>query len=591
MAFGVIHQHRWRYHFSVHANCCFGCNCYSPIPSASQFRCLTTCSRGCNSIRFRTTTKASADKNPSTIPQKRKSRPADDRVGASQPDSDPGTKSLSVLLRSLWEGFKLDGLGTEILSIALPAALALAADPITSLVDTGFVGHLGSAELAAVGVSGAVFNLVSKLFNVPLLNVTTSFVAEEQAAIVKAADDYSQTAKDLQSKIFLPSVSNAIILAAALGIVEAVALSTGSSFLMNTMGCHIATVMMIPNRILHCALSRDNFLSASKFEQDQDSPMRMPAEQFLTLRALGAPPIVVALAAQGTFRGFKDTKTPLYAVGAGNLLNAILDPILIFSFGLGIGGAAVATVISEYLTALILLWKLSDEVLLIAPSINGQRIVQYLKSGALLTARTLAVLAITTLATSMAAREGPIQMAGHQICFEVWLALSLLNDALALAGQTLLASDYSQGNYGLARQVTYKVLQIGSLMGVALAVILFLGFGALSSLFSTDSKVLEIARSGTLFVAGSQPMNAIAFVLDGLYYGVSDFGFAAYSMVFVGLISSVFILLTAPSFGLAGVWGGLFLFMTLRVVAGMLRLSTRSGPWRLLWLDTDEDST
>ena len=43
--------------------------------------------------------------------------------------------------------------------------------------------------------------------------------------------------------------------------------------------------------------------------------MRIPAEQFLTLRAFGAPPLVIALAAQGTFRGFKDTKTPLYAVG------------------------------------------------------------------------------------------------------------------------------------------------------------------------------------------------------------------------------------------------------------------------------------
>ena len=43
--------------------------------------------------------------------------------------------------------------------------------------------------------------------------------------------------------------------------------------------------------------------------------MRAPAEQFLTLRAYGAPPIVVALAAQGAFRGFLDTKTPLYAVG------------------------------------------------------------------------------------------------------------------------------------------------------------------------------------------------------------------------------------------------------------------------------------
>lgn len=47
----------------------------------------------------------------------------------------------------------------------------------------------------------------------------------------------------------------------------------------------------------------------------QDSPMREPAENFLTLRAFGAPPIVIALAAQGAFRGFMDTKTPLYAIG------------------------------------------------------------------------------------------------------------------------------------------------------------------------------------------------------------------------------------------------------------------------------------
>lgn len=43
--------------------------------------------------------------------------------------------------------------------------------------------------------------------------------------------------------------------------------------------------------------------------------MHAPAEHFLTLRALGAPPVVIALAAQGTFRGFTDTKTPLYAIG------------------------------------------------------------------------------------------------------------------------------------------------------------------------------------------------------------------------------------------------------------------------------------
>ncbi|KAF3950679.1 hypothetical protein CMV_023597 [Castanea mollissima] len=194
-----------------------------------------------------------------------------------------------------------------------------------------------------------------------------------------------------KGKVLLPSVSTSLALAASIGIAEAVALSFGSGFLMDIMG--------IP----------------------ADSPMRVPAEQFLTWRAFGAPPIVIALAAQGTFRGFKDTKTPLYAIGAGNLLNALLDPILIFLFGIGIGGAAIATVISEYVGNVIFNCFYS--------SLGTEW-----KSG-LLIGRTLAVLLTMTLATSMAAREGPIPMAGHQICIQVWLAVSLLTDALALAGQ------------------------------------------------------------------------------------------------------------------------------------------------------------
>lgn len=60
--------------------------------------------------------------------------------------------------------------------------------------------------------------------------------------------------------------------------------------------------------------------------------MRIPAEQFLALRAFGAPPIVIALAAQGTFRGFKDTKTPLYAVGKLTMSCLVLDICFISIF-------------------------------------------------------------------------------------------------------------------------------------------------------------------------------------------------------------------------------------------------------------------
>lgn len=55
--------------------------------------------------------------------------------------------------------------------------------------------------------------------------------------------------------------------------------------------------------------------------------MLTPAHQYLTLRSLGAPAVLLSLAMQGVFRGFKDTKTPLYATGIPSLA-AIIQLII-----------------------------------------------------------------------------------------------------------------------------------------------------------------------------------------------------------------------------------------------------------------------
>ncbi|RDX92240.1 Protein DETOXIFICATION 44, chloroplastic, partial [Mucuna pruriens] len=148
--------------------------------------------------------------------------------------------------------------------------------------------------------------------------------------------------------------------------------------------------------------------------------------------------------------------------------------------------------------------------------------------GGLLTARTLAVFITTTLSTSMAAKQGPIPMAGHQICRQVWLSVFLLIDVLALAGQALLASSYSQGNYEQASLVIHRVIQILKF---------WILLGQCNSPFFLWKHVYIVMSFGiseiylhVQFVAGSQPVNALAFVIDGIYYGVSDFGYAAYSM-------------------------------------------------------------
>lgn len=230
----------------------------------------------------------------------------------------------------------------------------------------------------------------------------------------------------------------------------------------------------------------------------------------------------------------------------------------------------------------LLLWSLSKRAVLLPPKMKDLEFVGYIKSGGMLLGRTLSVLITMTLGTAMAARQGTVAMAAHQICLQVWLAVSLLSDALAVSAQALIASSFAKLDYEKVEEVTFYVLKAGVFVGIALALLLFVSFGRLAEIFSKDPMVIQIVRSGVLFVSASQPINALAFIFDGLHFGVSDFSYSASSMMVVGAISSLFLLCAPPFFGLLGVWAGLALFMSLRMTAGFMRLGWRAGPWWFL---------
>ncbi|GJZ74850.1 protein DETOXIFICATION 45, chloroplastic [Tanacetum coccineum] len=448
----------------------------------------------------------------------------------------------------------------ELIALSLPALAGQAIEPMAQLMETAYIGRLGPVQLASAGVSISIFNIVSKLFNIPLLSVATSFVAED---IAKNSRDNSEEENGIgfhaiPERRQLVSVSTALLLAVGIGIFEGLALYFGSGVFLNLMGISSA------------------------------SSMHGPAQQFLSLRALGAPAVVLSLALQGVFRGFKDTKTPVVCLGVGNFLAVFLFPVLMYYFKLGVRGAAISSVISQYVVTFLMIWHLNKRAILLPLRPGALQFGGYIKSGGFLLGRTLSVLTTTTLATSMAARQGPIAMAAHQICLQVWLAVSLITDALASSGQALIASSVSEGDYRSVKDIAYYVLKIGFVTGVTLAIILGMSFGSIATLFTKDTEVLRIARTGILFVSASQPLNALAFIVDGLHYGVSDFPYAAYSMMLVGVISSTFLFYAPGAFGLYGVWAGLTLFMGLRMVAGFVRLATKNGPWWFLHQDVNK---
>ncbi|XP_020206229.1 protein DETOXIFICATION 42 isoform X3 [Cajanus cajan] len=464
--------------------------------------------------------------------------------------------------------FKSDNLGREILSIALPSAMALTADPIASLVDTAFIGQIGPVELAAVGVSIALFNQISRIAIFPLVSVTTSFVAEEdtlneacplveKSKCLEEAPIMADEIKELMprkdtggndqildlvgidfkvehKRKHIPSASSALVIGGIIGLIQTMFLISAAKPLLNYMGV------------------------------TSDSPMLSPAQNYLILRSLGAPAVLLSLAMQGIFRGFKDTKTPLYATLAGDVTNIALDPLFIFVFRLGVSGAAIAHVISQYLISVILLWSLVKKVDLIPPSIKHLQFDRFLKNA------------------SLAARQGPTSMAAFQVCLQIWLAVSLLADGLAVAGQAILAGAFANKDYEKAKATASRVIQLGLVLGLALAFILGTGLHFGVKLFTEDVNVLHLIRIGIPFVAATQPLNTLAFVFDGINFGASDFAYSAISLVVVAIVSIICLLILSSAGGFVGIWIALTIYMGLRAFVGFLRIGTGSGAWELL---------
>ncbi|GMP63609.1 hypothetical protein CsSME_00025232 [Camellia sinensis var. sinensis] len=185
--------------------------------------------------------------------------------------------------------------------------------------------------------------------------------------------------------------------------------------------------------------------------------------------------------------------------------------------------------------------------------------------------RVIAATFCVTLAASMAARLGSTSMAAFQICLQVWLAASLLADGLAVAGQAILASAFARKDLDKATATASRVLQLGLALGLVLSVVVavILQFGL--RLFTDDPDVLQMLSLGIPFVAGTQSINALAFVFDGVNFGASDFVYSAYSMVLVSVVSTLCLFLLSASFGFVGIWIALSMFMSLRAFAGFWR--------------------
>lgn len=413
-------------------------------------------------------------------------------------------------------------LDREIFRLAVPALGALAADPLVSLVDTAFVGQLGKVPLGALGVSVAVFSIAFFMFNF-LAYGTTPLIAGAVAG-GKNAEAGRLTA-------------GALVLGFGIGLTTTAVLLIFADPLLRLMGAK--------------------------------SDLLADATLYLRIRVLGMPALLVATVAHGVFRGYQDTKTPMWVTGSIAIFNLILDPILIFALGWGLAGAAWATMIAQWIGAaifVVLFYLRRDRFWLTMKWPGFDALRPLVGAGRALVIRSGSLLAAFTLATAVATRQGDEVVAAHQVAVQLWIFLALVVDALAIAGQALIGLHLAKDD-ALARSYADRLLQWGIVGGLVLAVVMAVGWSVLPALFTNDAEVLEQVRDVYIFIVVMQPLNAIVFVWDGLAIGASQFRFLAGSTVVSAVATAVvLVVVQVRGWGLSGVWWALVAMMLVRFV-------------------------
>ena len=410
-----------------------------------------------------------------------------------------------------------------ILRLAVPALAGLAADPLVSLIDTAFVGQLGRVPLAALGVNTSIFSMTFVVFN---------FLAYGTTPRVGRAVGEGDRAEAGRA------VVRALTLAVLAGVGALVVLQLLARPVLQVMGA---------------------------------SPEMMgPALSYLRIRALAGPAVLLITASHGAFRGYQDTRTPMVVTIGFNIVNASLDPLLIFVLDWGVAGAAAATAIAQWLGAFVFLWLLLGRrreelgVRLQWPRLRS--LVPFLKVGRDLLLRTGSLVGTMTLATAVAARVGVTAVAAHQVAHQLWLFLALVVDALAVAAQALVSKHLGADDPATARTVANRLGWWGLGVGVGLGVAFFSLRPVLPSFFTSDPDTVAALLDIYLFVALLQPLNGLVFVGDGIYMGAEEFSYLAKAMIGTALAAALVLGLVGPmGWGLAGVWWGITVLMVGRL--------------------------
>lgn len=353
-------------------------------------------------------------------------------------------------------------LGTEplvklIFSLAVPSVLAQLVNLLYSIVDRIYIGHIqdvGAMALTGLGLC------------TPLILIVSAFAAfAGNGGAPLAAIELGRGDRDKASRM----LSTACVLIVFFSVLLTVLLLIFKIPLLYFFGASDATIGF--------------------------------ADEYITVYLCGTLFVQAALGLNSFITCQGQAKTAMLSIMIGAAANIILDPIFIFAFDMGVKGAAVATVISQFLSAVWVVRFLlsSKSAIRIVPKYMklDRKIIGKIASlgiSPFIMQSTESLIAIV-FTNGLQNYGGDLYVGSYTILQSVMQLVFIPANGFAYGTQPIISYNYGAKNYDRVKKNFWIVAVICLAYTVAFYLLVLLAPGFLAGMFTSDAELLELAAA------------------------------------------------------------------------------------------------
>lgn len=306
------------------------------------------------------------------------------------------------------------------------------------------------------------------------------------------------------------------------------------------------------------------------------------ANQYFQIRILGATATLCNFVSIGWLLGIQRPKSALFVQILMNGLNVILALLFVLKMGMGIQGAAYATLISEItaflvgfgivLNTIINKYEISIREIDFKELFDLSKVLEIFKLNGNIFIRSILLITAFAWFTNTGAKQGEVVLASNEILILLSLFLAFALDGFAQAAEVLVGK-----SIGAKNKITYmesvRLTTVWAAIFAVLFSLTYLLFGKLIVDTLTDiESVREVAKTYLPWMIVMPLIGIWCYQLDGIFIGATQTKDMRNMMLIAFFIYGVSIITIVPVMGNHGLWLSLMIFLAARAATLFVRL-------------------